>query len=137
MLYAYAPPSRFSPEGKIGLFQATTKTEGGEAGEQEHLLRGSHEAIGYDTVLGDSDASAHSAGTDVGIDTVSKGTGEHDNKAQVMSSLSITLTALSIIVALRYAHNDNGSYAEVQYLYHRDNEFDWREMPIVQGCRRS
>jgi hypothetical protein len=47
MLYAYASPSRSTPEGKLGLFQAP-KLEIGETDERERLL-GSGTEVGYQT----------------------------------------------------------------------------------------
>lgn len=95
MLYAYASPSRSSPEGKMGLFQTSTSKVHDErdsipTGEQTGLLGNEEGSIGYDSL-------ASPEGLDSGLDAK-----QDDNKTQVMSSLSITLTALSIIVALRY-----------------------------------
>jgi high-affinity nickel-transport protein len=95
MLYAYASPSRSGPEGKIGLFQTSLSKVHDERdsipnGEHAALLGNQEASIGYDSLASPEDP-------DSGLDAE-----QDDNKNQVMSSLSITLTALSIVVALRY-----------------------------------
>jgi high-affinity nickel-transport protein len=122
MLYAYASPSRSTPEGKIGLFQST-KIESDEEADRlvieearpgsttevlEHGLATREDSAPVDKTkdsksqvmeslpvlptLDMNEASpSHSGSDNQAIDT----------KKQVISSLSVTLTALSIIVALR------------------------------------
>ena len=95
MLYAYASPSRSTPEGKIELWQsAKVETEHDEG---ESLLGPPRSVVAYSATIS-------------GPDDIPASVGDHepesqaiDTKQQVISSLSITLTALSIVVALRYA----------------------------------
>jgi high-affinity nickel-transport protein len=111
MLYAYASPSRSTPEGKIGLFQST-KIELDEEADRLALRPSS-------TLISDSGGDGNP--TEDGkarimdnmpilpvleeIEPSSSGSGPDiqaiDKKKHVISSLSVTLTALSIIVALR------------------------------------
>jgi len=95
MLYAYASPSRSTPEGKIGIWQsAKVETEYGEGGS---LLTSPRSVIAYSaTISGPDDISASAVTHGQDLQAI-------DTKQQVISSLSITLTALSIVVALRYA----------------------------------
>lgn len=90
MLYAYASPSRTTAEGKIGLFRSQ-KPETSQAGnsESEPLLSDEESVSAYLAAR----TTEGSEGTDVPDEMI-------NNKLNVMSSLSITLTALSIIVAL-------------------------------------
>lgn len=90
MLYAYASPSRSTSEGKISLFQPQKhETKTGEESEYRPLLTDAEDTEAYL-----QHPSARS--TDLPDEVI-------NNKLNVMSSLSITLTALSIVVALRYA----------------------------------
>jgi high-affinity nickel-transport protein len=121
MLYAYASPSRSTPEGKIGLFQST-KIELDEEADRLALRPSS-------TLISDSGGDGNLIGREVisddptedgkarimdnmpilpvleEIEPSSSGSGPDiqaiDKKKHVISSLSVTLTALSIIVALR------------------------------------
>jgi high-affinity nickel-transport protein len=122
MLYAYASPSRSTPEGKIGLFQSA-KIELDE--EADRLV---HEDTPLDSTTGimndDIATPEEPAPIDKTKDSKSQmmeslpvlptldmnegsssqsgpDTQAIDTKKQVISSLSVTLTALSIIVALR------------------------------------
>ena len=94
MLYAYASPSRSTPEGKIGLWQSSkVETEDGEGGS---LLTSPQSVVAYSsTISGPDDIPASVVDHEPDSQAI-------DNKQQVISSLSITLTALSIVVALRY-----------------------------------
>jgi high-affinity nickel-transport protein len=122
MLYAYASPSRSTPEGKIGLFQST-KIELDEEADRL-VLEETHpdptaEIVEDDIVIREDSAPIdktkdsksqvmdslpvlpmlamnEASGSQNGPDTQAI-----DTKKQVISSLSVTLTALSIIVALR------------------------------------
>jgi len=122
MLYAYASPSRSTPEGKIGLFQSTKI----ELDEEAHglVLEEAPNSPTTATVEDDIAAREDSAPIDKTKDSKSQvmdslpvlptldlneatssqsgpDTQAVDAKKQVISSLSVTLTALSIIVALR------------------------------------
>jgi hypothetical protein len=90
MLYAYASPSRSTPEGKLGFFQMV-KAEAEQSEETEALLRSGDAAPSYAAVRDESEGTFDDTGINQKVDT----------KLHVMSSLSITLTTLSIIVALR------------------------------------
>jgi high-affinity nickel-transport protein len=122
MIYAYASPSRSTPEGKIGLFQSTKIELDEEANrlvleeaqpvlttdvvEDEHATRENPapsdktkdsksqvmDSLPVLPTLDMNEASPSHSGPD---------TQAIDTKKQVISSLSVTLTALSIIVALR------------------------------------
>jgi len=122
MLYAYASPSRSTPEGKIRLFHST-KIELDEEADRLVLEEAPH---GPTTASVEDDIAARedSAPIDKTKDSKSQvmeslsvlptldmdegsssqsgpDTQAIDTKKQVISSLSVTLTALSIIVALR------------------------------------
>jgi len=122
MLYAYASPSRSTPEGKIGLFQSTKIKLDEEA--DRLVLEETPMSPTTGTVEDDIPIREDSAPIDKTKDSKSQvmdglpvlprlamneATGSHsgpdtqaiDTKKQVISSLSVTLTALSIIVALR------------------------------------
>jgi high-affinity nickel-transport protein len=122
MLYAYASPSRSTPEGKIGLFQST-KIKLDEESDRL-VLQETHISPTTGTVENDIPIREDSAPIDKTKDSKSQvmeslpvlptldmneaspshsGTDTQaiDTKKQVISSLSVTLTALSIIVALR------------------------------------
>lgn len=122
MLYAYASPSRSTPEGKIGLFQSTKiklDEEADRLGLEDTQPDSTTEVVEDDPAtredsapsdktkdsksqvmdslpalptLDMNEASQSQSGPD---------TRAIDSKKQVISSLSVTLTALSIIVALR------------------------------------
>jgi hypothetical protein len=95
MLYAYASPSRSSPEGKIGLFQTVkAETEHEETGS---LLASPTSVVAYSSTTSGPDDIVSTAVVHEHEPSVQA----IDTKQQVMSSLSITLTALSIVVALR------------------------------------
>jgi high-affinity nickel-transport protein len=120
MLYAYASPSRSTPEGKIGLFQST-KIELDEEADRlvledvpaSTLPEDDSAREGVAEVDPAKDSKAHAQVTedvpilpivaaDQGTQSPSgPGNQAIDKKTQVISSLSVTLTALSIIVALR------------------------------------
>jgi high-affinity nickel-transport protein len=91
MLYAYASPSRSTAEGKIGLFQQKPETTPSDGAESQPLLE---ENNSIDAYLSPT-SSRISQATDLPDVVI-------NNKLNVMSSLSITLTALSIMVALRW-----------------------------------
>jgi high-affinity nickel-transport protein len=122
MLYAYASPSRSTPEGKIGLFQSTKIELDEEANRLvlEDTIAGATAQVVEDDLANREDSAAinktkdsksqvmdnlpvlptlamnEASGSQSGPDTQAI-----DTKKQVISSLSVTLTALSIIVALR------------------------------------
>jgi hypothetical protein len=87
MLYAYAEPSRESPDGKLQLFQPRAAI----------ALPVHHDTA---RVL-DADGSVE-AGTDVLKSPTIEHTSLIKTKANTISMLSIILTVLSIVVALRY-----------------------------------
>jgi high-affinity nickel-transport protein len=122
MLYAYASPSRSTPEGKIGLFQSA-KIELDEEADRL-VLEEAHPDTTNEVLDRDLATGEDSAPIDKTKDSKSRvleslpvlptldmheATGSRsgpdsqaiDTKKQVISSLSVTLTALSIIVALR------------------------------------
>ena len=122
MLYAYASPSRSTPEGKIGLFQST-KIELDEEADRL-VLEEAHPDLTNEVIDHDLATQENSAPVDKTKDNKSQvmdslpvlptlnmngasqsrigpDTQAIDTKKQVISSLSVTLTALSIIVALR------------------------------------
>lgn len=118
MLYAYASPSRSTPEGKIGLFQSTKI----ESIEEADLLPVSNDIEPEDRVVDlptsaevvdpAKDGKKQVMSEMAIVPTLENEAGQSpsgsrpndqviDKKTQVISSLSVTLTALSIIVALR------------------------------------
>jgi high-affinity nickel-transport protein len=122
MLYAYASPSRSTPEGKIGLFQSTKIKLDEEA--DRLVLEDTRPSSTTGIVEADVATREDSAPIDKTKDSKSQvmdslpvlptldmneASPSHsgpdiqaiDTKKQVISSLSVTLTALSIIVALR------------------------------------
>lgn len=92
MLYAYASPSRSTPDGKLGLFYCQ-KTESQETDPETRPLL--DEVSHHDD---DDEAALQGEYSDIPNQVM-------DKKSNVMSSLSITLTALSILVAIRYVSN--------------------------------
>lgn len=124
MLYAYASPSRSTPEGKLGLFQSQPDKPESESGCETDALLSPERREGHVSYVEDARVSAEQL-EEVETSRVV------DNKLNVMSSLSITLTALSIVVALRYAHYSRShstvitADASWQYFCHRDHEHDW------------
>lgn len=126
MLYAYASPSRSTPEGKIRLFQST-KIELDQAADRRVLEQapptpdafdGDHptrediadsRSVKDSNTVKDSKARVMSDMAIIPTLAANEATSSQnqpniqaiDTKKQVISSLSITLTALSIIVALR------------------------------------
>jgi len=120
MLYAYASPSPSTPEGKIGLFQSTKIELDEEADRGVALGDATSESRNDDLIL--SEELAPKATTDgknqvtndvavvptlaqnegnLGESTSGPNIQAIDQKTQVISSLSVTLTVLSIVVALR------------------------------------
>jgi high-affinity nickel-transport protein len=122
MLYAYASPSRSTPEGKIGLFQST-KLELDEEADRlvlEDTIPGATAQVVEDDLANREDSAAINKTKDSKAQVmeslpvlprldINEATQSQngpdaqaiDTKKQVISSLSVTLTALSIIVALR------------------------------------
>ena len=125
MLYAYASPSRSTPEGKIGLFQSTKIKLDEEADRLvlEDMQPGSTtEVLNHDSATRENSAPVHKTNDskdgksqvidsppalptlDMNEASPSQSMTDAqaiDSKKQVISSLSVALTALSIIVALR------------------------------------
>ena len=122
MLYAYASPSRSSSEGKIGFFQSTKieldeeadrlvleETQSGSTTElPNHELETREGSTPVhktkDIVSQEVDSLPVLPTLDMNEATPSQSgpsTQAIDMKKEVISSLSVTLTALSIIVALR------------------------------------
>jgi len=122
MLYAYASPSRSTQEGKIGLFQSTKIELDEEADRlvlEEARLDPTNEVPDHNLATREDSAPIDKTKKIISQEVDSlpvlptldmneatqshsgPGTQAIDTKKQVISSLSITLTALSIIVALR------------------------------------
>jgi len=119
MLYAYASPSRSTPEGKIGLFQSRKIKLDEEADRLvlEEAPQSPTSANMEDNIAIREDSAPIDNSKDGKLDSLpvlptldmNEASPSHsrpdtqaiDSKKQVISSLSVTLTALSIIVALR------------------------------------
>ena len=86
MLYAYASPSRSTPDGKLGLFHSA-KTESQETDPESRPLLDEQSRHGDEVAL-------PGVSVDVPNEVI-------DKKLNVMSTLSIILTVLSIVVAIR------------------------------------
>lgn len=100
MLYAYASPSRSTTEGKIAIFQKRPldiDITVGTDHEPRPLLDTQHRSPSNSEIVC---VNAEGGGDVVNLAPQAQSI---DKKLNVMSSLSITLTALSIIVAIRSA----------------------------------